>query len=39
MASLAEIKDFEDATDISWHLLQQFHAKEIIEDALPHVHG
>ena len=39
MASLAEIEEYEDATNISWHQLQQFQTIETIVSALTHVRG
>ena len=39
MASLAEIEEYEDATNISWHQLQQFQTIETIGSALTHVRG
>ena len=39
MAYLAEIEDYEDATNIPWPQLQQFQAIEIIGSALTHVRG
>ena len=39
MAFLAEIEEYEDATTISWHELQQFQTMETIGFALTHVRG